>query len=334
MIYRIILCAICSSLCIGVLQAQDNTGTNDQDSSADQTEAREDDYRRRMELEGSRDQDTFSNTTYTSQAKQEKIDKLPKESRDNIREQLTDVIIENGQWEPFDALREYPYEPSETAQEDPGLHELEEEAWAEQMEKYHQREANAFGASRPSMPGGDPQQAGESPDPGGQQGSEQSAQSPSQDGADGEGEQQGEKQDGEGESQGEEGQQGSEGSSSSSASSYEPYQSQQSDDADEISTAGVSESALDFLRAKQQQGSGSAGQAANSDEAMEQQEMLTQAKDSAEDGAGNEAAPSQQSSQDSQQPSETEFIIPGTIAIEDLDKLEGMAEPEDDSENP
>ena len=60
--------------------------------------------------------------------------------------------------------------------------------------------------------------------------------------------------------------------------------------------------------------------------------MLTQAKDSADDGAGNEAAPSQQSSQDSQQPSETEFIIPGTIAIEDLDKLEGMAEPED--ENP
>ncbi len=108
MIYRIILCAICSSLCIGVLLAQDNTGTNDQDSSADQTEAREDDYRRRMELEGSRDQDTFSNTTYTSQATQEKIDKLPKESRDNIREQLTDVIIENGQWEPFDALREYP----------------------------------------------------------------------------------------------------------------------------------------------------------------------------------------------------------------------------------
>jgi hypothetical protein len=76
-------------------------------------------------------------------------------------------------------LREYPYEPSETAQEDPGLRELEEEAWAEQMEKYHQREANAFGASRPSMPGGDPQQAGESSEPGGQQGSEQSAQSPS-----------------------------------------------------------------------------------------------------------------------------------------------------------
>jgi hypothetical protein len=330
MIYRIILFAICSSLCIGVLQAQDNTSTSDQDSSADQTEAREDAYRRRMELEGSREQNTFSNTTYTSQAKQEKIDKLPKESRDNIREQLTDVIIENGQWEPFDALREYPYEPSETAQEDPGLRELEEEAWAEQMEKYHQREANAFGASRPSMPGSDSQQTEGSPDSGGQQGDEQGEQGESE----GEGEQQGENQAGEGTSQGEEGQQGSEGSSSSSASSYDPYQAQQSDDADEISTAGVSENALDFLRAKQQPGSGSAGQAVNSKETMEQQEMLAQAKDGAEDGAENEATPSQQSNQDSQQPSESEFIIPGTIAIEDLDKLEGMAEPEDDSENP
>ncbi len=62
--------------------------------------------------------------------------------------------------------------------------------------------------------------------------------------------------------------------------------------------------------------------------------MLAQAKDGAEDGAENEATPSQQSNQDSQQPSESEFIIPGTTAIEELDKLEGMAEPEDDSENP
>ncbi len=90
-------------------------------------------------------------------------------------------------------------------------------------------------------------------------------------------------------------------------SSHEPYQSQQNDDADEISTAGVSESALDFLRAKQGQDSGN---------------------------AKNGATTSQQSSQDSRQLSESEFIIPGTIAIEDLDKLEGMAEPEDDSDQP
>ncbi len=314
MIYRIILLVISSSLHIGVVQAQDNTGPDDQDSSneqAEQAEAREDAYRKRMELEGSRDQDTFANTTYSSQAKQEKIDKLPKESRDNIRDQLMDVIIENGQWEPFDALREYPYEPSEAAQENPGLREREVEAWAEQMEKYHQREASAFEASRPSMPGSDTRQAGGSPGPSGQQGHEQGEQGQSQGAAEGEGEQQ----------------------DSRDSSSYDPYQSQASDDADEISTAGVSESALDFLRARQKQGSGSAGQAASSEETMEQQEEFSQANDSAEDGAENGATTSQQSSQDSQQPSASGFIIPGIIAIEDLDKLEGIAEPEDDLKN-
>lgn len=342
MMYRIILFVICLTLYTGVVQAQDSASPDDPDSSseqAEQAEAREDAYRKRMELEGSRDQDTFSNTTYTKEAKQEKIDKLPKESRDNIREQLTDIIIENGQWEPFDALREYPYEPTEAARENPGLREQEQEAWAEQMEKYHQRESNAYGASRPSMPGSESRQAAGSPDPGDQQGEsegEGEQQGQSQGGAgesQGEEGEQGEGQDGEGESQGKEGQQGSQGSSSSSASSNDTYQPQQSDDPDEISTAGVSESALDFLRSRQEQGSGSAGQAASSDEAMDQQEAFSQAKDGAENGAEDEAATAQQSSQDSQQQSESEFIIPGIIAIEDLDKLEGLAEPEDDSEN-
>jgi len=302
MMNSIILLVTGATLYIGVVQAQDNAIPDDQGSTSERTEASEDAHRRRMELEGTRDRVTFSNTTYTSQAGQEKIDKLPKESRDNIRDQLMDIIIESGQWEPFDALREYPYEPSDAAQEDPGLREREQEAWAEQMEKYHQREARAFEANRPSMPGSDSQQAAS---PSGQPGQEQGGQGQSQGESEGEGEQQGESQGGEGESQGKEGQQGSQGRSSSSASSYEPYQSQQNDDADEISTAGVSESALDFLRAKQGQDSSSA-----------------------EDGATT----SQQSSQDSQQPSESAFIIPGTIAIKDLDKLEGMAEPEDDSD--
>ena len=42
-----------------------------------------------------------------------------KESRDNIRDQLVDVIMENGEWEPKDALEEYPYQPTATAQSDP-----------------------------------------------------------------------------------------------------------------------------------------------------------------------------------------------------------------------
>ncbi len=328
MIYGILLLVISSFLYTGAVYAQDNTSPDDQGSSseqAEQAEAREDAYRKRMELEGSRDHETFSNITYTSRARQEKIDKLPKESRDNIRDQLTDVIIENGQWEPFDALREYPYEPSEAAQDDPGLREQEQEAWAEQMGKYHKREASAFEASRPSMPGSDSLQAGGSPGPGGEQGQAKG-------GAEVEGKQQGESQGGEGESQGEGGQQDSQGSKPGSASSYAPYQSRQNDDADEINTAGVAESALDFLRARQ--GPGSADQAASSQQAMEQKEVFSQAKDGAEDGAENKSTTSQQNSQDSPPSSETETIIPGTIAIKDLDKLEGMKEPEEeDSEN-
>ncbi len=112
MIHRIFLLVLSATFYTGFGQAQHNTIPDDQGSTSERTEASEDAHRRRMELEGARDRDTFSNTTYSSQAGQEKIDKLPQESRDNIRDQLTDIIIESGQWEPFDALREYPSEPS------------------------------------------------------------------------------------------------------------------------------------------------------------------------------------------------------------------------------
>jgi len=333
MIYRITLLAVCSALCVGAVQAQDDTGTNDQ---ADQAEAREDAYRRSMELEGSRDQQTFSNTTYSAKTRQEKIDKLPKESRDNIREQLTDVIIENSQWEPFDALREYPYEPSITAQNDPGLRDREMEAWAEQMDKYHEREANAYGASRPSMPASDSRQTGGSPAASDQQENELGEGEGQQQDKNQGGEQQGEGQESEGqegESQNEGGDQGSQGSSASSSSAYNPYQPQSSDDDDEISTAGVSESALDFLKAQQGQNSASTGQVASSQEAMAQMEAPSQADSGKPNEAENQQATSQQVSPESQQSAESVLIIPGTIAIEDLDKLEGINTPADDLEN-
>ncbi len=330
-INKFFMLIISTTLFTGLVQAQDNGGTSDQDTSSEQAEAREDAYRKQMELEGSRDHDTFSNTTYSTQAKQEKIDKLPKESRENIRDQLTDIIIENGQWEPFDALREYPYEPSEAAQTDPGLREREEEAWDEQVEKYNQREANAYGASRPSMPDSNAQQDGENSGAkaqGAQSGGEQGEMEKSE----GEGEQQGENQGKEGESQGEAGQEGSQGSTSAgSVSSYEPYQPQQNDDSDEISTAGVSESALDFLKARQQPGSSSSGPQASPEQAMEPSDALSQ---TAENAAKNSDASALQSSLDSQQQSASEVIIPGTIAIEDLDKLEGLTEPKENNSNP
>lgn len=225
-------------LALGVfsaLLAQDNDPPGDDgDASSQRTDESEEAYRRRMELEGARDQDTYYDQSYASQTEQDNLDKLPEKSQKNIRDQITDIIIENDQWEPGDVLDEYPYEATEAAMKDPVLLEQEEEAWAEQVEKYHEREAAAFGATRPPMPGTGQQQAGA--------------------GSSGEGQQQG---DGSGESGQDGGQEGGqEGENGAgSAGGYSPNEG----DDDEMNTAGVSESALDFLRGKQAQGQSSGG---------------------------------------------------------------------------
>ena len=206
--------------------AQDIPQTSTDDSS-DRTEESEEAYRRRMELEGARDNETYADTSYGSQVETEKIDKLPRESQENIRDQITDIIIENDEWEPSDVLEDYPYEPTEAAKKDPALRDQEEEAWAEQVDKYHEREAGAFGATRPPMPGepgqpGQPGSQGSEPQEGGQSGG-------GQNGSESEGE-----------------------SEPNDAGGFNPGQAGSSSD-DETSTAGVSESALDFLRGQRGQ---------------------------------------------------------------------------------
>jgi len=306
-------------LCLGSLQAQDS-------DDSDQTEAREDAYRKQMELKDARNKDTFSNTSYSSKVKQQKIDKLPKESRDNIREQLTEIIINNDQWKPGDILDDYPYEPSETAQGDAGLREQEEEAWTEQIDKYHEREAAAFGASRPPAPGSQSGQQGGNPGGKGQQGEDQSGESESGQQGEGQSGEGGSGQQGEGQ-EGEEGsaQQGSE-SDSAKAGSYDPYQSSSSDSSDEVSTAGVSESALDFLRNRQ----GSSNQAGGQQAQPQQQQAEPSLAQSSASSAEQESQEQQEQQQEQQQEPDNRVIIPGTIAIEDLDKLEGMEQPEVD----
>ena len=75
-----------------------------------------------MELEDARDRDSnYADMTYSNQAEKEKIDKLPPESRENIKDQMRDIIIQGGGWQPGDQEKEYPYEPSEPAQSDPEL---------------------------------------------------------------------------------------------------------------------------------------------------------------------------------------------------------------------
>lgn len=285
---KLLLLMIFAIGCTGTVLGQDNSaGASDSDESSEQTEESEEAYRRRMELEGARDQDTYSNVSYTSQAEEEAIDKLPQESQKNIRDQITDIIIENGQWKPGDVLEDYPYEPTEAAEKDPVLKEQEEEAWAEQVDKYHEREAAAFGAARPPAPG--------------------SAQQQAEAGSSGSGEQSGGEPGAAGQNGGSSGDGGSD-----SAGAYQPYQPGSRQSGDETSTAGVSESALDFLRGKQgQQPSGQGGDG-------------TQGQPPAYAGGGQQ--PQDQASQPGGTEQEQQTQPPdGSLPIEQLDRIQGIA---------
>jgi hypothetical protein len=295
--------------------AQDPPVAEEADTSSQQVEESDEEFRRRMELEDARARDLgYPAPVESPQKAQGKIDKLPEKSRDNIREQLIDVIVENGEWEPFDALREYPYVPTAEAQTDPDLLEKEQEAWDEQIEKYHEREAAAFGASRGPVPGpGNPtgQEGGDPPpEAGGEQGA--AAESGGQEGA-GDGE-------GAGEQDGEQG-----GGQAGSSGTYQPYEANRSPAADEVSTAGAQQSALDFLR-------GQPSQAAAAGNPAEAEASAAQAAEAAAE-AQSESAAQNESAAESESATEAEAEIPldtrGIIAIEDLDKLEGAGLPEE-----
>jgi hypothetical protein len=292
--------------------------TGDQDGSSQQVEESDEAYRRRMELEDARRRDpTYTDPAVDYRREQEKIDALPQESRENIRDQLVDVIVQNPEWQPEDALADYPYEPTAAAQADPELKQQEQEAWDEQIEKYHAREAAAFGTYRG--------QAGGPGNPDGPEG-----------GADGA--QPGQSAGQQGSRGGQQGGQGSE-SSDATAGTYQPYSPQSGNRDDAESTEGVSESALEFLMKQQ---AGSAQAPAGSEQAQASQESQQQAAD--EQVASQQAAQSQSaSSQDESEAQPTQPDMRGIIAIEDLDKLEGTVpggmlpvtpEEEDEEERP
>jgi hypothetical protein len=270
-----------------------------------QVEESDEAFRRRMELEDARHRDpTYVDPQAGYQRELEKIDRLPEASRDHIREQLIDLIVENGEWTPDDARREYPYAPSAAAQADPALAGQEQEAWDEQIEKYHAREAAAFGAYRGPVAG-----------PGNPDGAEGAAES------DGGGA-------GQAGAQGQAGDAGETAHSESGATSgtYQPYQPNRQTADEQVSTAGVSESALDFILGRQGGAPATPGEPG---------------------AAPNESAaptPSEPPSEPSSEPSaEAQQAVPrdlrGILAIEDLDKLgPGVRQPpppeEEEPEDP
>lgn len=277
----------------GRLFAQEEP-TEEADTSQHVDES-EENYRQRMELRDQRYQEQSRvNTTYASQAGEGKLDQLPPASREHIKEQLRDMIIENRQWQPGDELTDYPYEPSAAAQTDPALNKLEREAWAEQLEKYQEREAAAYAnASAKTSASADGQQdssetASGQGDPGsksaGASGKESAAGSPGKD---------------------------------SKEQSREAY-AEQSQAPPEVSTAGVSESALSFLQGLggqgQQPGPQSNGESAGQSAGPQEP--------SASGSAGNPAA--EAADAESAASAAVAAAIPGSVEIGDLAMLQGM----------
>jgi len=170
-------------LCVGLtwplaLAAQTDEDAQDTGESSQHVEESEEAYRRRMETQDGMGQtDVIPDRPATGGTTGDGIDDLPFESRKHLRDEMRNVIMEQGEWQPEDATKTYPYHPSAGAQADPELRRKEEKAWGELVEEYHKREAAALaGGSR----SGGPPPGGQ---PGGQGGGQSGGQSGNQAGA-------------------------------------------------------------------------------------------------------------------------------------------------------
>jgi hypothetical protein len=222
------------------------------------------------------------------------LDELPPASRQHIKDQLRDLIIENPQWQPGDDLTGYPYEPSAAAKTDPALEKKEREAWAEQLQKYQEREAAAYANAQ----GNAASSAAAAAEAKGEQGSDESA--GAQGGSTG--------QPGDAAAQAA----GAHGSGQpGSQQSAKPW-AERSRPPKEISTAGVSESALSFLQGKgsrvDDQAQPAPGESAGQEE-NSSPESTAGAEPAEETAEGNEA---------------TAAEIPGSMEVSALAQLQGM----------
>jgi hypothetical protein len=240
-----------------------------QDAPASQeVEINEDNYRQFMELkDGLQQRTVLPENSYQSQAGLQKLDKLPEESQKHLRNQLREIIMQRGPWQPGDEDGEYPYVPSGAAQADGALQKQEAEAWGELVDHYHAREADIYAGSPRARaaggPGGNAATAGN--------------EGPSSEGQDEEG--QGK------EGQGQEGQEGTADSadkhrSSSPDSTEGGYSPNSASDPSADNAEGVSQNAMEFLMQSGNLGAdtrqNSAGSADASDGQVGEQELVPQ----------------------------------------------------------
>jgi hypothetical protein len=194
--------------------------------------------------------------------------------------------------------------------------EREQAAWDEQIDKYHKREAAAFGTYLGPVPGpGNP--TGEEGGAQGAEGAEGSDQAGSQQSG------------GAGEADGAE--QGGQDGSAGTAGTYNPGQSGRGASEEEVSTAGVQQSALDFLKAMQGQGQAQASPPPAPVTPQASPPPTPANPQASAESARQDVDSPDESAQDS--PADETAVIdlatPGIIAIEDLDKLEGAEAPDD-----
>ena len=298
------------------------------EDSSQQVDESDESYRQRMELrDGFPNQQTRIETTYSSPASNAKIDQLPAPSQKHIKDQLREMIITEGQWEPGEDLSDYPYEPSPAAQTDSQLRGKEREAWSEELQKYQEREAAAYAQATGQSPTESAEQgtAGQQGQPGAENGE-----------------------------RGEKGQQGSSGSSSSQDSATAAaerraraeqaaaaYQGGSRNSEEAVSTAGVSESALSYLQSMNggsastppggspQQASGEDGEQQDSGEqsahAAGQESAQEAGQDAAQQAAQMAAAESKTESgeateESAEQETDAENLA-GTLAVGDLQNM-------------
>ncbi|MGD9265358.1 MAG: hypothetical protein PVJ71_06235, partial [Lysobacterales bacterium] len=122
--------------------AQEEAGQSEPAADSGQVEANEDIYRQFMELkDGLQQRAPSPQDSWQSRSRLQKIDELPEDSQKHLRNQLREIIVDGGPWQPGDQDKLYPYVPSEAAQDNYRLQNQEAEAWGELLDSYHAREA-------------------------------------------------------------------------------------------------------------------------------------------------------------------------------------------------
>jgi len=222
---------------------------------ADQeVEINEDNYRQFMELKDERRQrNMMPETAFKPKSGVQKLDKLPEASQKHLREQLREIIVQGDPWKPGDENSEYPYTPSEAAESSQSLQKQEAEAWGELVGSYHQREAQIYGNAARSQAAAAAAGGGSGEESGGGDGSS-----------------------GGSTEQGSEGQQAGQENNSKQNSAAGSYSPDSSSDSNEKSTAGVSQNAMEFLKAQGAGGSSSTPPSDSSASGNSSQQQVSQ----------------------------------------------------------